>query len=89
MNVYEIAFITADDKAQEQKIVEDIITQHKGKVTQKNDWGERQFVYRMAHLSKGYYYIWNFTIEPDQLFELKKRLNITEQVVRYLILKVD
>lgn len=89
MTVYEIAFITEKGDADVQRTAEDIIAQHKGTVTQKNDWGERAFSYRIGTLTKGFYHIWNFTITPDQLVPLKKRLNIEGSVIRYLILKVD
>lgn len=89
MDVYEIAFITQSDDKADIKGVEDTIGQFDGKVTQRDDWGEHQFAYKLKNLSSGFYHVWNFTIDSSKLKELKNRLNLNENLTRYLVLKVD
>lgn len=88
MNVYEMAFITTDDKAA-LKAVEAIVTQHAGTVNQKEAWGERQFSYQINNLNKGFYHLWDVSLDGDKLSDLKTRLNLEDGVIRYLLLKID
>jgi len=89
MDVYEIAIITKGNDKAVLKGVEDIVTQFDGKVTNKEEWGERQFGYKIKNLTSGFYHIWNFTIDTLKMKDLKNRLNLNEDIIRYLILKVD
>lgn len=89
MNVYEIAFITTSEDKAVLKGVEDMIGQFEGKVTQKESWGERQFAYKLKNLASGFYHIWNFTVDAGKLKDLKNRFNLDENLIRYLVLKVD
>lgn len=86
---YECAFITeAGDKAL-LKNIEDILKEFGAKVTNKDDWGEKHFAYRIGQLTKGHYHIWTCAGDDIKIKELKNRLNIEDGLIRYLILKVD
>jgi small subunit ribosomal protein S6 len=88
MSNYECAFITEAGDPKLLKSVEDLIIQHGGQVTNKDEWGERNFAYRIGKLSQGHYHIWTFS-GSTRLKDLKDRLNIEEGVIRYLILKTS
>lgn len=90
MSVYEIAFITEKGDKKLLTSVEEIISQFGGKVTRKDEWGEKPFSYAINGLSKGHYHIWNFTTDDtSRIKELKNRLNQEDDITRYLILKID
>lgn len=82
---YECVLITEKGDAKLLKNVEDIISQFGGKVTNKDDWGEKNFAYRIGQLSKGHYHVWTIAGDSVDVKELKNRLNIEDGVVRYLI----
>jgi ribosomal protein S6 len=51
MTAYECAFITEAGDEKLLASVEAIITQFGGKVTQKDNWGDKNFAYRMGKLT--------------------------------------
>lgn len=87
MAVYECAFITEAGDAKLLKNVEDLLGQFGATVTQKDEWGEKHFAYRIGKLSQGHYHVWTLSGDSIKMKELKNRLNIEDGVVRYLIFK--
>ncbi len=87
--VYECAFITEAGDKTLLKNVENIIGEFGGKVTNKDEWGEKNFAYRLKKQTKGHYHIWTFTGDDVRIKELKNRLNIEDGVLRYLVLNID
>lgn len=88
MTVYECAFITETGDKKVLKNIEDIIKQFGGEITNQDNIGEKKFAYRIGSLTKGHYHIWTLTGDI-QVKELKNRLNIEDDLMRYLILKVE
>lgn len=89
MTAYECAFITEAGDEKLLASVEAIIAQFGGKVTQKDNWGDKNFAYRIGKLTHGHYHIWTLSGDSLALKDLKNRLNIEEGLIRYLILKLD
>lgn len=69
--------------------IKDLITLHKGKVLDSAPWGKRTFAYEINHKTEGYYEVINFTLSPKETDSLKKKLNLIEGLVRYLITSTD
>lgn len=89
MNQYEFVFVTAEEDKKLLNEVEELISGFEGKVGKKEDWGKRQFAYRLKKLTEGHYHVWNLQLDRVKLAEFKNKLNLEERIIRYLILKQD
>ena len=85
MTQYELTFLLNEEA--ELKNLKELVSSLKGKVTKEDKWGERQLAFPIKKLDKAVFYNWQLSLEPDQLAELKKKLNFNEKLVRYLLLK--
>ena len=84
MTIYKISL--GESGAKElSKEVQDLIKSLKGNILNQDFWGKRKFAYEIKHDSEGYYDIFEFEIESSELNNLKKKLNLLDNVVRYLI----
>ena len=72
-----------------QKIVDRItsVIKEDGKVLELDKWGIRELAYEIKDHSNGYYIVINFSANPAVLDELERVYRISDQVLRYLILK--
>lgn len=86
--MYEFTFITETGDKAVLSQVETIVTQFGATVTNKEDWGEKQFAYRIGKASRGFYHIWTLS-GTIKVKDLKNRLNIEEGVIRYLLLSKE
>ena len=60
-----------------------------GTVIEKNEWGIRRLAYPIQFLEEGYYVLINFSCNPQFLAELERIYNITDTVLRSIIVKKD
>lgn len=58
-----------------------------GTVESVDEWGKRRLAYAINYETEGYYALYNFTSEPEFPAELDRILNITDGVLRSLIIK--
>ena len=49
-----------------------------------NEWGKRRLAYPINYENDGYYVIVDHTCEPESVYQIARKLNITEGVLRYL-----
>ena len=52
-----------------------------------NEWGKRKFAYPINYKSEGYYVLVNFESAPEFPAELDRIYNITEGVLRSIVIK--
>lgn len=83
MKTYEITFITKEDV--KDKPVKDILTGLDGKILNTSSIGEKQFAYKIKKLDRGFYSTVLFDIEPEKSSDLNKKLSLTEDILRFLI----
>ena len=57
-----------------------------GEVTNVAEWGKRRLAYAIDDKPEGYYFLIEFTSKPDFPAELDRIFNITEGVMRSLII---
>jgi small subunit ribosomal protein S6 len=93
MTHYEITFIIASALENEQKeatveMVKEIIS-NGGEVTKTNIWGTRKLAYPIQKRNDGYYVVMEFQAPPDLPKELDRRLKISDNVIRHLIVNKD
>jgi len=54
-----------------------------------DEWGKRRLAYEIQKENDGYYYLVNFKSEPDFLKELDRVYNITDGVLRTIIVRKE
>ena len=94
MNKYELVYVIdtmLDDDAR--KAVMDrfngMIETLGGKVEKVEEWGKRRLAYPINYKTEGYYLLVNFAAESDVPKEMERNLQISESILRYLIVKVE
>ncbi len=93
MNQYEIAVLYHPDlevdlsKAEEK--VAKIITSNGGKVTATDNWGKRKLAYIIKKQEYGIYVFYTVEMPGEGIKKLESTLNITDEVIRYLISRPD
>lgn len=90
---YEIMFIvdpTLDDEMKEKTVetVKEIISTE-GEVKNTEIWGLRKLEYPIEKKTEGYYAVIYFQAEPTLPKELDRRLRISDNVIRHLIVNKD
>jgi small subunit ribosomal protein S6 len=94
MAVYEGMFILdptkfARDPGAAAQQVADIITQHGGTVLAARIWDERKLAYPIKGHKKGVYWLTYFSMPGGTLTALERQCEITDEIIRKLVLKVD
>ncbi len=95
MAVYEGMFILdptkfARDPGAAAQQVADMITQHGGTVLAARMWDERKLAYPIKGHKKGVYWLTYFKMPAGStLTALERQCEITEEIIRKLVLKVD
>ncbi len=94
MAVYEGMFILdptkfARDPGAAAQQVADLLTNHGGTILAARLWDERKLAYPIKGHKKGVYWLTYFTMPGGNLIALERQCEITEDIVRKLVLKVD
>lgn len=93
LNQYEIAVLYHPDlevdlsKAEER--VKKIIEDNKGKITATDNWGKRKLAYNIKKNEHAIYVFYTVDIPPANVQKIESTLNITNEVIRFLITKPD
>ena len=92
-NLYETVIVTSAKLGEEGSaaLVERfkaLIAEH-GTVQSVDDWGKRRFAYPIQKQTEGYYTLINFESNPEFTAELDRRYQITDGILRTLIVKRD
>lgn len=92
-NLYETVIVTSAKLGEEGSaaLVERfkaLIAEH-GTVQSVDDWGKRRFAYPIEKQTEGYYTLINFESGPEFTAELDRRYQITDGIMRTLIVKRD
>ncbi|HED64393.1 MAG TPA: 30S ribosomal protein S6 [Planctomycetes bacterium] len=69
--------------------VAELIEKHGGTVVTARRWAERRLAYPIRHKNRATYLLSYCDCDPTQLGALRRDLDISETVMRYLILAVD
>ncbi len=93
MNQYEIAVLYHPDlevdltKAEER--VTKIITDNGGKITGTDNWGKRKLAYDIKGNEHAVYVFYTVEMPGTGVLKVENTLNITDEVIRFLITKPD
>ena len=66
-----------------------IITDEKGKVVKKENWGLRSLAYRIKKNKKGNYFMLNLDSDPSAIFEYERQMRINEDIIRFITIKIN
>jgi len=66
-----------------------LIEQHAGKVENVEEWGKRRLAYLVDDKPEGFYVLVNFSAEATFPKELERVMEIDENVMRYLVTRVE
>lgn len=94
MRAYEVVYIikpNLEDEAIDQVVAkyENVITSNGGEIQKTDRWGKRRLAYEIDDFSEGYYVVVNLTAEPAVVRELERIFKISDDVIRYLIVRQD
>jgi small subunit ribosomal protein S6 len=93
MNQYEIAVLYHPDLEVDLSKAEDrvkkIIADNGGTVTATDNWGKRKLAYPIKHNEHAVYVFYTVEMPPEGVQRVESTLNITDEVIRFLITKPD
>ncbi len=93
MTQYELAVLYHPDlevdlsKAEEK--VTKIVTSNGGTVVGTDNWGKRRLAYKIKGQEHGIYVFYTLEMPGEAVNKVEATLNITDEVIRFLITKVD
>ncbi len=93
MNEYEIAILFDPglevDMDQATKKVEKILTDNGGKITNTDNWGKKKLAYTIKKHDSAVYVFYTVSIPGESVRRIESILNITDEVIRFLIVRPD
>jgi small subunit ribosomal protein S6 len=93
VNQYEIAVLYHPDLEidldKATKKVEKIFTGNGGKVTNVDNWGKRKLAYPISKAEHAMYVFYTLDLPPENVQKVETTLNITDEVIRFLITRPD
>ena len=94
MATYELVLVLPPEDTEEEqnKILAKIqktIEGEKGKIVDKTSWGKKEFSYPIAKKPSGIYWFLNLELNPPLAVTLAKQLKLTEQVLRFLLIRKE
>ncbi|MEG0176786.1 30S ribosomal protein S6 [Anaerorhabdus sp.] len=94
MRKYEVMYIVnaSLEDAKRQEVIESmhgIITNGGGKIVNVDEWGVKEFAYRIEDMTKGYYMVVTFEADNETVKEFERLMRINASIVRFMIVKQD
>jgi len=94
MRKYELTYIAKPDLdasalAALIERVSSFVTSEGGAIVKTSQWGLRQLSYPIRKYREGYYVFSAIELEAPTLARLEQRLRLTEDIIRYLIVRAD
>ncbi|MDR0425700.1 MAG: 30S ribosomal protein S6 [Clostridiales bacterium] len=92
MNRYEVLYIlnTKSEEAVREAQIEKykaLVTSSGGTVEAVDKWGAKKLAYPIGFKSEGFYVLMNFTAAPDFPEELERQMRISDEVMRFIVVK--
>ena len=93
MRDYEVLLVISPEVEEEAvaatvKRVHDFIQGRGGEVVQVDDWGRRRLAYPIKQHQEGNYVVTQFRLDPTEVRDLEGSLQVSEDVLRHLVVKV-
>jgi len=69
--------------------VEKLVTENGGKIVKTDSWGKKKMAYKIKGQDHAVYVFYTVELDSQAVRKVESVLNITDEVLRYLIVKVD
>ena len=94
MNKYELALVvdaTIEEDVRNATVekVKEYVTRFGGTITDVEETGKKKLAYEIQKMSEGFYYFIHFDSESEVPGELEQVVRITDNVLRYLCIRLD
>lgn len=93
MNQYEIAVLYDPqleiDLSKAEDKIKKIFTDNGGKIVKIDNWGKKKLAYTIAKHEQAVYVFYTVDMPSSGVIKVETSLNITDEVIRYLITKPD
>ncbi|MDI3280251.1 MAG: 30S ribosomal protein S6 [Bacillota bacterium] len=66
-----------------------VVTDGGGEVLKSEKWGRRKLAYEIEKCTEGFYVVMDFRSESAVAQELERVLKITDEVIRYLLVRLE
>ena len=91
---YELVLVIKPDIAEEKfdatiNSINQLVADGGGNLGEVEKWGKRTLAYPIAHLTEGNYVLARFALKPVLCQKLESSLEISEDVLRYLLIRVE
>ncbi len=91
---YELIMIISPEVVEEKfdatiDSVSRFITEKGGTISDVERWGKRRLAYPIEHFMEGSYVLTRFSLKPTLSKELEANLQISEEVLRHLLVKIE
>lgn len=67
--------------------IEKLVESASGKVTKRDNWGKKRLAYPVKKNQFGVYVYFELELEPESVRKLESSLLITEEIIRFLLVK--
>ena len=71
------------------KTVRDLVAKHGGKIVKEEAWGKKKLAYQIAKHNFAIYHYIEVELPANAPLAISNALNITDSVIRYLLVKAD
>ena len=71
------------------KKVRDLITSNGGQIAREDNWGKKKLAYRIKNEDFAVYVYFDVNLPAEAPLKISNVLNISDEVLRYLLVKVD
>ncbi len=93
MNKYESIIIIGQNV--EEEGIKALITKFtdlintEGKVSNVNEMGNRKLAYEIGKNKEGYYVVFDFEAKPELIAELERNYRITDEIIKFIVVRKD
>ena len=92
-NSYETLYVIDPDLTEDatKALVEKFkaLIEANGTLDSVDEWGKRRLAYPINYENEGYYVLYTFESEPEFPAEFERIINITDEAVRTMVIKVE
>jgi small subunit ribosomal protein S6 len=67
----------------------DMVEKDGGEVLDVDVWGKRYLSYEIEGHNEGYYIIYDFKLFPDKVSEMRRLLELKQEILRFMIVEIE